>query len=70
MIGNDADFSPASVRKEKSVERRGKLNEGGSIKLVYFKKEPLSDSDYREGVEALSTWIKLLLPLRRPWLII
>ncbi|MCP1761161.1 hypothetical protein [Bradyrhizobium japonicum] len=57
LIGSDADFSPTSVRKEKSVERHGKLSDGGSIKLVYFKEKPLSDSDYHEGVEALSTWI-------------
>ena len=57
LIGSDADFNPTSVRKEKSVERHGRLSDGGSIKLVYFKEEPLGDSEYHEGVEVLATWI-------------
>src|SRR5947209_3081107 len=49
LIGSEADFNPTFVRKEKSVERHGKLSDGGSIKLVYFKEDRLSDSDYNEG---------------------
>lgn len=57
LIGSEAQFESAPVREEKSVEWRGKLADGGSIKLVYLRKEPLSDVDYREGVETLATWI-------------
>lgn len=58
VIGSHADFTSASLRKEKSVERHGALADGGSIKIVYFKNEPLSDGDYRDGVETLATWIR------------
>jgi hypothetical protein len=57
LIGSAAQFGSAPIRKEKSVERHGELADGGSIKLVYFKNQPLSDDDYRDGVETLATWI-------------
>ncbi len=57
LIGCDATFESGSIRKDKAVERPGKLSDGGSIKLVYFKQETLDDDDYREAIEKLAMWV-------------
>jgi hypothetical protein len=57
LIGSDAKFLDAPIRKEKTVERHGRLPDGGTIKLVYFKRDALTENDYRDAVETLTTWI-------------
>jgi hypothetical protein len=52
LIGCEVEFVSAPIRKERAAERHGKLSDGGSIKLVYFKLEPLNDDDYRDAVES------------------
>jgi hypothetical protein len=46
------------VRNEKTVERVGRLFDGGSIKLVYFSDRALTEDEYNEGVETLEVWAR------------
>src|SRR6266481_4001889 len=56
LIGARAEFGTQPRHEEKSVEWGGTLSDGGSIKLVYFKRTPLSDGERRDAVETLSQW--------------
>jgi hypothetical protein len=56
LISCKAEFLTAPIREEKTVEWRGTLPDGGSIKLVYFKQKPLDNDEYRDAVETLKTW--------------
>lgn len=57
LIGCNAKFASGTIRKDREVEQPGALSDGGTIKLVYFQRDPLSDDDYREAVETLATWL-------------
>jgi hypothetical protein len=56
LMGCKAEFLAAPIRKERTVEWRGTLLDGGSIKLVYFKQVPLYNDDYRDAVDTLKRW--------------
>ena len=58
LVGSNAEFERPVVRNEKTVERRGSLSDGGSIKLVYFRDRTLTEDEYNEGVETLEVWAR------------
>lgn len=64
LIGARVAFTTQPRFEEKTVEWSGTLSDGGSIKLVYFKRVPLSDAQRRDAVEVLSGWANSYLNVR------
>src|SRR5258708_3546961 len=59
LIGSEARFSDTPRFEERKVELRGKLDDGGSITIVYFKGIPaqvMSESDRADATEKLQQW--------------
>jgi hypothetical protein len=59
LIGSNARFSDAPRFEERKAELRGKLDDGGTIAIVYFKGGPtqvLLESDRADAAEKLQQW--------------
>ena len=59
LIGTEARFQETPRFEERKVELRGKLDDGGTITIGYFKGIPaqvLSESDREVGAETLRQW--------------
>jgi len=59
LIGTEARFDDTLRFEEGKVELRGKLDDGGMIKIVFFKGTPaqiLTESDRAEAAETLQQW--------------
>jgi hypothetical protein len=59
LIGSVARFSDVPRFEERKAELRGKLDDGGTIAIVYFKGIPaqvLSESDRADAAEKLQQW--------------
>jgi hypothetical protein len=59
LIGSEARFSDTPRFEERKVELQGKLDDGGTIAIVYFKGIPaqvLSESDRADAAVKLQQW--------------
>lgn len=59
LIGSEARFQEMPRFEERRVELRGKLDDGGTITIGYFKGIPaqvLSQSDREDAAETLQQW--------------
>jgi hypothetical protein len=59
LIGSEARFSDTPRFEERKVELQGKLDDGGTIAIVYYKGTParvLSESDRADAAVKLQQW--------------